>query len=333
MALVAVNAPRGREQREGTLAKIMLATKIAEGVLGIGLAIPKFMQDKKIAQAQTEKTQAETDLVRGEAGPADPGVLKYLEERGYPTTGIRTKAQADEAVKKTYETPGQKSSREKTDLMLELLAAKEGRERTQESRDAEKFKRETEMPVLTPAELEVDKKFAADYNEFAAGGGYAQAQKNLKQARWAIQKLLSAQKEGKNYSGKDVGLLEGKAKSMVSPDAVAMEENVQQIVTTNLRQALGAQFTEKEGTRIMNQTFNPMLDEKENARRLENLIDQLDQQIKAKEEAGKYFQKNRTLKGWSGTFINPSSVGGEGETKIIGGKRYRKIKGGWEEVQ
>lgn len=308
MALVGINPGRPRDRGPSTLERIAQGLDIAQKVLGVSLAVPTYLREKESSAANLEKTKAETALLgskkkelEDESQPLSLEDQKYYVDLGVPMSLVpKTIGQAKETAKTFWESPAQKASREKTDLMAGLLASSEKRAQRQEGREAEKFSREMTKPVLTPAEETVDKNFAKNYEEWTAQGGYANASKNLNQARWAMKKLLDAQKEGKNYSGRDVGLTSDKAKALAFPDAAAIEDQVTQIVTSNLRAALGAQFTEKEGARIMRQTFNPMLDEKENARRLGNLINELEQAYAAKDSASKWYEKNGTLKGWTG---------------------------------
>ena len=301
MALVSVNAPRGQRSSEGTLDKVLKGIQITEGLLGVGLAIPKMIQERRLTAAKIDKTEADTSKLEHLQTPTTPEEQDYYRQKGISEASLpQTVEQAQAWDKRMYETPGQKASREKTDAMLGILASKESRERKTFTREENIA---SQMPVLTPLEEKVDERFATTYEEWNASGGYSQSQKNLKQARWAVKELMDAAKKGKNYSGKDVGIAGGKVKAFAYPDAAEMEENVQQIVTANLRQALGAQFTEKEGTRIMNQTFNPMLDEKVNAKRLERLIEQLSKQFEAKQKASEYYEANRTLKGWKGPLL------------------------------
>lgn len=52
MALVSVNAPRGRQQNDGVLEKILKGVQIAQGVLGTALEVPKYLKESKYADAK-----------------------------------------------------------------------------------------------------------------------------------------------------------------------------------------------------------------------------------------------------------------------------------------
>lgn len=307
MALIGINQPAPQQKGPDALDRVAQAFQIAQGALGTALAIPEFLQRRRLAQAQIGQIEAES-------APITPEEQESFRSQGLPEALIpRTRGQAKDVQKLIFETPGAKASREKTDLMLQLMGQQEQRAQREEQRKGIEFERKMATPVLTTGEEALDREFAKTYEDWNAQGGFAQAQKNLKQARWAIQRLLNAQKENKNYSGKDVGFLGAAggptAKGLIYPEAQAMEEQVQQIVTANLRAALGAQFTEREGQRIFSQTFNPILDEKENATRLEALIKQLETQIHQKDNASKYWEEHGTLKGWKGKLKSNLTVG------------------------
>ena len=73
-----------------------------------------------------------------------------------------------------------------------------------------------------------------------------------------------------------------------------------------MREVLGAQFTEKEGERLIKRAYNPTLSEEENVKRVKRLVEQIRLAAAAKESAAKYVEKKGTLKGWTGKM--PSMV-------------------------
>ena len=64
---------------------------------------------------------------------------------------------------------------------------------------------------------------------------------------------------------------------------------------------MGAQFTEKEGERLIQRAYNPKLSEAENARRIGALADSVQESLEAKRAAAEYFEQNGTLRGYSGS--------------------------------
>jgi len=168
----------------------------------------------------------------------------------------------------------------------------------QKGKEEKRVAKEERELDLTPGQLAIDKAFAKDYSEFVAGGGFADARKNIDQLKDVRDKL----KEGKsNYTGPIIGSVPKRIRTITNPKSVSMQEAVEEVVQRNLRLVLGAAFTEKEGTRLIERAYNTSLEENENLKRLNRLINQVESAYKAKESAANYFSKNGTLKGWVGT--------------------------------
>lgn len=143
---------------------------------------------------------------------------------------------------------------------------------------------------------EVDTVFGKDYAAFVQGGA-ADATKQLAQLGDTLKAL---QAPGANLTGPVLGHVPDAVKSFINPQAVAMRERVEEVVQRSLRAILGAQFTEKEGERLIARAYNPSQPEAENAVRVQRLYTQLEQSLKAKTDAAKYFETNGTLQGWAG---------------------------------
>ena len=75
------------------------------------------------------------------------------------------------------------------------------------------------------------------------------------------------------------------------------------MVQRNLRIILGAQFTEEEGKRLIKRAYNPRLEESQNIKRLDRLINSMKKAREAQMAANKHFQEKGTLKGYKGTTI------------------------------
>lgn len=141
-----------------------------------------------------------------------------------------------------------------------------------------------------------DKKFADEYVAFKAAGGFADTQKQLNQLK-DVRAQLAA---GKERSGPITGRTPDAVLSVVNPEAIAARDAVEEVVQRNLRLILGAQFTEREGERLIARAYNVNLPEAENAKRLDRLIKQIEDAANAKENAANYFETNGTLRGWKG---------------------------------
>jgi len=174
------------------------------------------------------------------------------------------------------------------------------------------------LAPTSPGEKKADEKFAEDYIEFATGG-YADTVKQLGQLQDSVNTLETAP-EG-SITGPKVGILPRQALAVVNPQAANTMEQVEEVVQRNLRLILGAQFTEKEGERLIARAYNPYLPQAQNAIRLKRLIQQIQSAAEAKNSASQYFRKHGTLKGWEGKlptledFRNMKFEGGDDKPK------------------
>jgi hypothetical protein len=149
----------------------------------------------------------------------------------------------------------------------------------------------------TPGDKKVDETFAAEMAPFITGG-YADTVKQLDQLKGAVDSL-TASPEG-SLTGPQVGIMPRQALSVINPKAAAIQENVEEVVQRNLRLVLGAQYTEKEGERLIARAYNPYLSQAENSKRVNRLITQIKTAADEKLAASKYFQEKGTLKGYKG---------------------------------
>jgi hypothetical protein len=148
--------------------------------------------------------------------------------------------------------------------------------------------------VTTPAQGAVDTAYAQTYVDWTQGG-QADALKGLNQLRAARESVRT-----KNVSGPGVGLTPPGLLPYLNPDAANTKELIEEVVQRNLRLILGAQFAEKEGERLIARAYNPALDEDINGPRLDRLIAQMEIALEEKQKQAEYYNRNGTLKGWSG---------------------------------
>lgn len=192
-------------------------------------------------------------------------------------------------------------------------------------------------PMLTPGQEALDKAFAKEVGELDNQGGFATIDKSLKQ----LEKAKTLFKSSDNVSGPIVGLLPKAARDVLVPESGRSQDAIQDVVMATLRPILGAQFTAEEGKRVVENTFNPRLPEKENLRRLELLQQTLKEQAAAKKASVDYFKKNGTLTGYEGPRPVSNVDGIQSmlaekagvEIKEIKGKVYQKVPGGWALVK
>lgn len=160
-------------------------------------------------------------------------------------------------------------------------------------------KKTTHQPqvVVNTGTKETDKKFAEDHVAFATGG-FADTQKQINQLR-EVSDALGKAAEG-SLTGPLIGAMPEWLRAMANPKSQAAQDAVEEVVQRNLRLILGAQFTEKEGARLIARAYNPRLGEVENKKRVDRLITQIEEAANAKLDASRHFMAHGTLEGWRG---------------------------------
>jgi len=180
----------------------------------------------------------------------------------------------------------------------------------------------------TPAEVATDKAYADDYVKFVTGES-SDIEKQIAQLDnvvLTLQKVIRDNedieagtkfriKDGKkekliekDLSSPRIGITPDFIQAASDPEALAIRERVEEVAQRNLRIILGAQFTEKEGEKLIARVYNQKLDEKENLKRVKALSKQMTKAFKAKESAADYYAENGTLKGWNGKIMTLSDI-------------------------
>jgi hypothetical protein len=172
---------------------------------------------------------------------------------------------------------------------------------------------------LSEGQKAADKEFAKEYVDFRAKGGYADVKKQMLQLRAVSDDLLNSKK---NLTGPGFGFVPDTILAFTNPDALSTKQRVEEVVQRNLRLILGAQFTQKEGERLITRAYDERLPEKENAKRVNSLIEQMDKAARSKESASRYFEEKGTLKGWKGKKYTLSDF-----NKKLGIKEEKKLEG------
>lgn len=177
---------------------------------------------------------------------------------------------------------------------------------------------------VTPGQKALDKAFAEDFVSFVQGGA-ADAAKNLEQVKLVKQRLDS----GDNVTGAFVGSMPDFVNTVVNPKAVDTRELVEEVVQRNLREVLGAQFTEQEGERLIARAYNPKLGEKVNAERVGRLIRAMENAFENKLSAVRYYNENGTLTGWSGELPTVKSI----EREVFGSQATENVRSEGQQAQ
>lgn len=148
---------------------------------------------------------------------------------------------------------------------------------------------------LTPGQKAIDTAFADDFAKWKSGG-FADAERSMKELETALVPLTTKD----NISGPVIGSIPEAVRKFTHPQSIATQEGVASVVQQSLRQILGGQFAMLEGIQLVKRAYNPDMPEAENARRVGNLLTQIKDAARAKQEAVDYFEKNGTLTGFKG---------------------------------
>lgn len=151
---------------------------------------------------------------------------------------------------------------------------------------------------LTPGWKKIDEAFADTYLGWNSGG-YADSKKQISQLTESLDIIEGAAKNGQNISG-IIGTLPNAVQPFINPQGTIAREGVEEVVQRSLREILGAQFTEKEGERLIARAYNPSLPPAENAKRVRRLLGTIEKMGEAKQKMVDYFDENGTLRGFKG---------------------------------
>lgn len=151
--------------------------------------------------------------------------------------------------------------------------------------------------TLTPGELKADQAFASDYQKWSTGG-FSNVQANISKLADVLQRI-----ENPNTELGSVILPEF-VRARINRPSVTAEQDVGNVVFQSLKEILGGQFTEKEGQKLVQQSYDPRLSDKENSAKLRATIKKLEDMAVAKQSSANYFAEKGTLKGFRGVSSN-----------------------------
>jgi hypothetical protein len=149
--------------------------------------------------------------------------------------------------------------------------------------------------ALTPGQEAADKKFAQEYADYTAGGGYAGVDKSLHALEDAAQNLPDP-----NFLQRAAGILPKSIRDVAMPESAAREDEVRGALQDTLRKTLGPQFTEREGEQVMARAYNPRLPKAENVKRVMAEVQKLRTMADQKKRATELFERQGTLVGLQG---------------------------------
>jgi hypothetical protein len=164
---------------------------------------------------------------------------------------------------------------------------------------------------LTPGQEKVDEKFSQSYVDWVSGGEYAGVVNQLNQLKEAVDLL----KSGKTISGPIVGRLPPLIQQLLyGDDPKAVAAKVNKVTVGSLRTILGSQFTDAEGKRISEMSYDPNVSPETNLDKIGSAVDELIGRAMAMQASAKYFGEKGTLAGYTG--VNPLTPGAWGSDTI-----------------
>jgi hypothetical protein len=146
---------------------------------------------------------------------------------------------------------------------------------------------------LTPLQKDIDKKFATTAESWLSKDA-AQVDANIMNLE---DKIGIIERGEADVSGKLIGITPEFLQPFVGQtEAKAFLGDVRDIVFQSLKEKLGAQFTEKEGDRLVAAAYDPSLPEELNAKRLRRLLAVVKTMKASKEGMIDFYNKEGTLK-------------------------------------
>jgi hypothetical protein len=156
------------------------------------------------------------------------------------------------------------------------------------------------IEALTPFELKQDELYADALAQWNMGGG-SDTLKNLTNLTGVVDRLEAGDE---NLTGWIIGNTPDWVLANLNPDALDAKDLVEEVVQRNLRIILGAQFTEKEGARLIARAYNARLPEPVNARRVRGLVQLIEGRAQQLQSLNEYVAANRTSAGWNGSLMS-----------------------------
>lgn len=154
-----------------------------------------------------------------------------------------------------------------------------------------------DVSKLGPGQRELDKSFAKDNDNFYSTT-LPKLDMNLRNLKDVSGKLSN---KDSNLTGTGAGAaiaMGSLVGGAINEDAVQAYDLVRQVVQQDLRETLGAQFTENEGKLMIEATYNPSLSPEKNKLRIDRLIEKTDKMRSIRKRENDFFRKNRTLYGF-----------------------------------
>ncbi len=170
----------------------------------------------------------------------------------------------------------------------------------------------------------LDRTFAKEYDDWTSGGEAA-VDKNLQRLKEAKDALAKHKDDTFGTSGRITGRLPD---FLRGEEGLRIRQDVHAAAQGALKATLGAQFTEKEGERIMAASYDEKLSPAENIKKIDTAIKELATAKANKDSKVSHFEQNGTLAGFKsakGQSVADNSGGGGDDDEAASKKRQDRI--------
>ena len=300
--------PRNSKRQNWADALYLLGGALKGNDMSQDMAMLQQSQQLRTARDNAAKLNAAIDgsnlnAAQKELAKANPELFaKYQFESQFGSGGVSTLIENAQYLSKLREDLRKETDKNKKDIIqrkiddvvaLGSVGKYDPELRANVTSAIESAKTGTET-VLTPGQKTEDSAFATRYVKWE-GGERQQAEQNLKNLNDKLDILASGDK---NVSGPFLGQIPEGIRAFTNPDSLAFIGDIRDVVFQSLRATLGAQFTEKEGERLVAAAFDARLSEEENYKRLKRLVEKIQDTKNSMEAMSAHWKKNGTLQGY-----------------------------------
>lgn len=200
-------------------------------------------------------------------------------------------------LKKETELMGQEKSKELTDLDRAKISKTEAETKKilDQIENPDKYKK-TDKEKENPAIKKLNEEYAKEYNKFTSNGKN-NALNTIKKLKEYAKRLKDESKEISEESG-------GKYSTMLpdfmrSTEALEYRDQIPLAANKTLKELFGGQLSDAEREAAAREFYNDKMGAGKNAEILEGKIKELEDNLKSQTEKAKYFEKNKTLEGYT----------------------------------
>jgi hypothetical protein len=142
----------------------------------------------------------------------------------------------------------------------------------------------------------LNNEFEKQLADYRLSGNGADIAKNISQLR----EIAKQARSSSTLSGPAISILGDGIKDRVAPEAADLRDRYLNLTMGSLKQLLGSAFTEKDREIVLQQAFNPRLSPAQNAARMERMADRIEEGLRNKEDAIRFYEQEGKIDGFKG---------------------------------